>query len=77
MIGQYTDGATYTYSTTSGRVFRVDYANDKAYNYGGDGTTKVLEDLDDYTKPYLNTVSSSTNPFTTTPNIYGIPGCCL
>ena len=76
VIGQYTDGATYTYSTTSGRVFRVDYANDKAYNYGGDGTTKVLEDLDDYTKTYLNTVSSSTNPFTTTPNSYGIPGCC-
>tara|TARA_Y100000114_G_C11750002_1_gene323751 strand:- start:198 stop:2072 length:1875 start_codon:yes stop_codon:yes gene_type:complete len=62
-IGQYTNNALSGYRVYSGRVMRFDYNNDKAYFYGGDGTTKIIEDLDVYTQtaPTLN--SSSSNPF--------------
>lgn len=73
-IGQYQDGATYSQAGNSGNVFRVDYDNDKAYRYGSDGTTKILQDLDDYTKTSLSTLSSSSNPFSTSPSSYSHGG---
>ena len=55
------------------RVMRFDYNNDKAYFYGGDGTTKIIEDLDVYAQGSPTIVSQSSNPFHTSfPNQWGI-----
>tara|TARA_B100001287_G_scaffold100651_1_gene84631 strand:- start:2768 stop:4567 length:1800 start_codon:yes stop_codon:yes gene_type:complete len=70
-IGQYTENALSAYKTSSGRAMRFDYDNDKAYYYGADGTTKIVEDLDVYTQGSPTVISSSSNPFGATPGSYG------
>ena len=62
-IGQYKNDALNGYKMYSGRIMRFDYDNDKAYFYGGDGTTKIIEDLDVYTQISPTLVSQSSNPF--------------
>ena len=46
---------------------RFDYNND-AYYYGGDGTTKIIEDLDVFAQGSPTIVSQSSNPFGASPN---------
>ena len=62
-IGQYKQDALNGYRVYSGRIMRFDYNNDKAYFYGGNGTTKIIEDLDVYTQTSATLVSQSSNPF--------------
>jgi hypothetical protein len=45
------------------RVMRFDYDNDSASFYGGDGTTKIVENLDVYTQLTPTDTSSSSSPF--------------
>ena len=75
-IGQYQEDALSSYKHYSGRTMRFDYDNDKAYFYGGDGTTKIIEDLDVYTQTAPTLVSSTSNPFSPAPNLYG-NGCSV
>ena len=73
-IGQYTEGALSAYKSSYGRAMRFDYTNDKAYYYGGDGTTKIIEDLDVYTQGSPTIVSQSSNPFGASPGSYSSIG---
>ena len=45
------------------RVMKFDYDNDSASFYGGDGTTKIVENLDVYTQLTPTDTSSSSSPF--------------
>ncbi len=66
-IGQYTERALSSYEGNYGRAMRFDYDNDKAYFYGGNGTTQIIEDLDVYTQGSPTIVSQSSNPFNASP----------
>ena len=74
-IGQYNNDALGSYRHYSGRVMRFS-GGTTGYFYGGDGTTKVIGNLNQYTSSSPTVTSSSSSPFSTSPTTYG-NGCSV